>query len=223
MGSENLDELLTKLNTVAHDGSTPEWASLLIDCFKGLIGALKENAQQSSLVAELKSEVTHLRDEIKVIKTSMDDFEQRSRNDCLVLHGIPEANTNVRENTEKIVQENIEQHLGIKLDDRAIKRCHRLGQYKNQRSTRTNRAIPRPIIFRLAYFPLRQEIFGTKKKLKNTGITITENLTRLRYDLYKKALLKFGKGNVWTTEGRIMVKIDGEKKSFTTLEELEEL
>ena len=54
-------------------------------------------------------------------------------------------------------------------------------------------------------------------------MTITENLTRLRYDLYKRALQKFGKGNVWTMEGRIMYKIGEGKHSFSTLDEFEAL
>ena len=140
-----------------------------------------------------------------------------------MLHGISEAGAGERENTESIVRDTIKEKLGIELDGKDIKRSHRLGPHKNQRATRATRMTPRPIIFRLQYFSKRQEIYGTKKMLKNTGITITENLTRFRYDLYKKALLKFGKGNVWTMEGRIMVKIDGNKKSITTLNEFESL
>ena len=82
----------------------------------------------------------------------------------------------------------------------------------------------RPIIFCLQWFNKRQEIFGKKKKLKGTGIRITENLTRIRYELYKQALQKFGKNNVWTMEGRVVIKLDGgNKKSLTSFEELEAL
>ena len=53
-----------------------------------------------------------------------------------------------------------------------------------------------------------------------TGVTITENLTRSRYELYKNAMSKFGKTNVWTLEGRVMINIDGKKHSVTSCDQL---
>ena len=67
-GCDNFDELLTNLNSVAHDQNTPPWAKLLIDCFKGLIGALKINVQQSTTINELKKDVDGLREEVNTLK-----------------------------------------------------------------------------------------------------------------------------------------------------------
>ena len=39
---------------------------------------------------------------------------------------------------------------------------------------------------------------------------ITENLTKKRYILLKKSIEKFGKGNVWTYDGRVTTKINNE-------------
>ena len=44
--------------------------------------------------------------------------------------------------------------------------------------------------------------------LKGTGISITENLTKKRYTLYKHAVAKYGIGKIWTIEGRVTTKID---------------
>ena len=66
-------------------------------------------------------------------------------------------------------------------------------------------------------------IFYSKEKLKGKGIVITESLTKFRYNIYREALTKFGKGNVWTNEGRILTKINNKIHSFTTLQELGEL
>ena len=105
-----------------------------------------------------------------------------------------------------------------------IKNSHRLGpRRQNQRNTRATKTVPRAIIFRLATTRKRREIFVNKKKLKNTGITITENLTRIRYDIYKKALTKFGKGFVWTNQGKIVVNANNAKHTITTLDELNDL
>ena len=46
-------------------------------------------------------------------------------------------------------------------------------------------------------------VFDAKKKLKASGVSITENLSPERYDLYKKCMTKFDKENVWTLDGRI--------------------
>ena len=171
----------------------------------------------------LLGEISDLRGEIDQLKLSGDDYEQRSRNDCLVIHGIPEGDGKQHEDTDSLVRDTIEKELGVELKLEDIKRSHRLGPRKNQRATRTTKPNARPIIFRLQWFNKRQEIYSSKRKLKGKGITITENLTRLRYEVYKQAILKFGKNNVWSMEGRIFVKIDNEKKSLTTLQELESL
>ena len=52
------------------------------------------------------------------------------------------------------------------------------------------------------------EVFRNKKNLKRKGIIITESLTKMRYGLLKKAKEKYGVDSVWTSEGRILHKID---------------
>ena len=95
---------------------------------------------------------------------------------------------------------------------RNIVRSHRTGPRQTAaRSTRSQsqtRVKPRPIIFRLGDWRIRKRIFTSKKKLKGTGISITENITKKRIDLLKLAQNKHGFGNVWTIEGRVTTKID---------------
>ena len=52
----------------------------------------------------------------------------------------------------------------------------------------------------------RLEVFRSKRYLKGSNIIITENLTKKRYDLYREAMTKLGKGNVWTSDGKILSK-----------------
>ena len=42
-----------------------------------------------------------------------------------------------------------------------------------------------------------------KKSLKNTGILITESLTKHRMEFLKKAKNEFEFNNIWTVDGRI--------------------
>ena len=219
MSNNNFDDLLAKLNSAVVN-SAPEWALILIECFKGVINVLKEISPTIIIINELKAENAELRQDIKELKIINDDSEQRNRNDCLVIHGIEET---LKEDTDKIVVDVICKELGVIITEDDIKRSHRLGPLKNQVSTRDTKGSTRPIIFRLCSFRKRQHIFYSKKKLKGKGIVITESLTKLRYNIYREALTKFGKGNVWTNEGRILTKINNKIHSFTTLQELGEL
>ena len=210
-----------KLNSVTNDESVPQWALLLIDCFKGFMTIVNENNT-------LKSEILSLRNDLKDLQIRNDDYEQRSRNECLVIHGIPEqADDDTREDTDLLVCNRVNELLDIDLNANDIKRSHRLGVKKrNQRNTRLRAAhsqLPRPIIFRLQSFNKRREIFSSKRRLKGTGISVTENLTRTRYELYRAASVKFSKENVWTSEGRIIVKVGSQKHSVTTHDELHKL
>ena len=210
--SVNVNELFNKLNNIVNDSSVPQWAITLTECCKGFMVIINENHQ-------LNQEIVSLREDVKKLKEVNDDYEQRNRNDCLVLHGLPESNA---ENTDEIVVEQIKEKMGIDISIDDIKRSHRLGTRRstNVRSTRAVKPPPpRPIIFRLMNFRKRSEIYFSKKKLKGTGVTVTENLTRTRYDLYKQALEKFGKTNVWTIEGRIVIKVDNTKHYVTTHDE----
>ena len=125
--------------------------------------------------------------------------------------------------------DNVSDKLGVPLDVSDIERSHRLDTRKTQtqRKLRASRSTstppPRPIIFRLQAFRKRQEIFGLKNALKGSGIIITENFTRVRFEVYKRALAKFSNGNVWTSQGRIIIKIGETKHSLASLDELESL
>ena len=82
---------------------------------------------------------------------------------------------------------------------------------KMHRQTRSgiNRTFSRPIIFRVAQWRTRSDIFKKKRLLKGKKISICESLTSLRYERYQAPMVKYGKGNVWTSEGRILTKTDG--------------
>ena len=55
-------------------------------------------------------------------------------------------------------------------------------------------------------------IFRKKKGLKGTGIVITEFLTPTRSTLLKKCFEKIpGEKSIWTDNGRILVKLNGQE------------
>ena len=62
---------------------------------------------------------------------------------------------------------------------------------------------PRLVIVKFIRYNDRKKIFSKKKQFKNSGISITESLTKLRMGKLAKAREEFGFRNVWTVDGTI--------------------
>ena len=216
----DMDTLLESFESLKGE-SIPKWASVLVDSMKALIqefrsiGALLTKVEKledfmgvsETVTTRLVEENKRLQENVEELKLKLDDNEQRSRNGCLVFHGVSEEEN---ENTDDLVLDLINNKLDLKdicIDD--IQRSHRLGPKRltsNTRSTRSGNR-PRPIILRFVSYRDREKVFRTKSKLKGTKLVITENLTQRRFSLLQAALTKYGKGTTWTNEGRILTKI----------------
>ena len=70
----------------------------------------------------------------------------------------------------------------------------------------------RSIIIKFVRYNCRRSIFLNKKKIKNTGISITESLTAKRMEILSKAKERFGFTNVWTLDGQIHYLAEGSTK-----------
>ena len=221
MDNKSLEDITNELNSFNQE--IPPWAELLIQSMQTIINELKCVKDLAERISELESfkvvsdtvttrlhnENTRLANLITNLESKVDDQEQRSRNYCLLFHGIPE---NVNEKTDDIALEIMNTDLGLNdVAECEIQRSHRLGQkVTERRNLRSNAATahPRPIIVRFSNFKTRMRVFKNKKSLKGQNISITENLTRLRVELLKKAGAKYGRDKVWTHEGRIMTKFN---------------
>ena len=93
-----------------------------------------------------------------------------------------------------------------RLTEADIERTHRVGK------PRQNKKSPRPIIIKFVRYNCRRRIFLNIKKLKNTGVAITESLTAKRMEMLNKAKERFGFRNVWTLDGRIYYLAEGSTK-----------
>ena len=58
-------------------------------------------------------------------------------------------------------------------------------------------------------------MFKNKKNLKGMKISLSESLTKFRYQLLRKAEEKYGRGKVWSKEGHIMTKENEQYISIT--------
>ena len=213
MDVNKVNELIAKLND---NNDCPAWAIVLVNVMKELVNEVKtivnrinelENLQAISnrVSDELKAENIRLNERLNKMAIQTDDQEQRSRNGCLLIHGIEE---NDDDDTDNIALRVINNELGVDLTIDGIQRSHRVGPRKQNRNTRSSKPKPRPIIVRFANGRKRREVFSFKKRLKGKNISITENLTKYRYKLLQEATAKYGRGKVWTVDGRITTRLN---------------
>ena len=171
-----------------------------------------------TITKNLYEENQRLNAVINKLEMSVDDQEQRSRNMCLLIHGVVEKDG---EKTDELVLNVIINDLGIvNINITEIQRSHRLGPRKPQRNLRSSKMY-RPIIVRFSNYRMRQKVFSEKRKLKGTTTFISENLTKKRYVLYQSAINKFGKGKVWSSEGRITTKVNDRYMIINSVKDLE--
>lgn len=142
-------------------------------------------------------------------------MEMHSRRKILLLHGVVEVKG---ENLVEVISNVIKTHLkldGFNASD--IKRCHRMG-----RPTAPHKH--RPILVKFQQVVMRDKIWFAKTKLKGSGITASEFLTKSRHDVFMAAREKFGVTKCWTREGCVYVlSTDGERHRVVTMADLNKI
>ena len=124
----------------------------------------------------------------------MDRQEQCSRQNCPLIHGITEQK---QENTDDQALEIFGEKLNIEITQRDLDRTHWIGR-NDKRSNQ-----PRPVIVKFIRCNDSKKTFSKKKQLKDSGVSTTESLTKLRMSKLAKAREEFGFRNVFTVDSRI--------------------
>ncbi len=182
-----------------------------LTAFKSLVEVQKtvtdnlvvENKRLQKRCNELNKRLSHVEDRV-------DENEQHDRNRNLILKGVPEEDGpgTGREDTTKKFVDQINTHFKeenhLKMAD--IARSHRLGKRKNSPHQH-----PRPIIARFTVETKKMDTFRVKRDLARSGISLAENLTSYRNDLYQEAKKVLHYKNVWTWEGRVFSIKNGRK------------
>ena len=87
---------------------------------------------------------------------------------------------------------------------------------------------PRPIIIKFASYRVRQAVLRARRRLKKTGISIAEDLTKANYDILRTARSASGVASAWSQDGRIFVAIPSSngktsKKLITSVDDAKRL
>ena len=143
---------------------------------KESIGKLTEE------ISSLKTELTEKNNYIANLESRVDDLEQYSRRNCLMITGIPE---NENEKTDEVVLDMARNQLKAAIDASDIDRSHRIPGGPVRRNTDR----PRNIIVKFTTYNARRRVLEKKSSLKggNNRIYINEHLTKARIELYYEA------------------------------------
>lgn len=138
----------------------------------------------------------------------IDDLDQQSRRNCLVLHGcknVPKRSTpNAYQKLEDYATSSINKHIpdaNIKSVD--IDSVHVLPSKHAEKV---------PILIKFVRHSKKIKIFSQKKHLKSTGLVLSESLTRRRLQLLKDTSDVVGFKNTWTWNGTIFVSHNGKRQ-----------
>lgn len=195
-------------------------SNLLNELVERVAGKVIEKLQETidfnlHIITELKGELVKRDETIADLRCQLeertDDIEQYQRRNSLRIFGIPEAPS---EDTDLQVLA-VAAKVNVPLELSKIDRSHRVGPRVGNKS--------RPIIVKFVSYADRNALFKSKKYLRNTGITIREDLTRIRMGLLKQAIEHFGLHSVWTFDGNIVVLAGGSKQRVATARDLQVL
>ncbi|CAG4990365.1 unnamed protein product [Colias eurytheme] len=152
--------------------------------------------------------------QVELLFKISDQQETRSRRKMLLVHGVTEES---KEDTTALLAKVLADRLQKPdIVPECFSRCHRLG--------RVNTDKPRPIVVKFKSMPMRDHVWFSKTCFKNTGITISEYLTKARHDIFMAARKKFGIPRCWTLEGSIIIRTtDGVRHRVISPEELDQI
>uniref|UniRef100_A0A1B6MF41 Uncharacterized protein n=1 Tax=Graphocephala atropunctata TaxID=36148 RepID=A0A1B6MF41_9HEMI len=171
-------------------------------------------------VEKLRGEVANLSEKVRQLDDKLtgraDELEQYQRRNNIRVFGIEET---AGENTDAIVVGLCRDKLGVDLPVSAICRSHRVGGHPRPGPDGSKRH--RPIIVRFVSYRDRRAVYGHKKNLKGTGVTIREDLTTQRVEVLRRATAQYGPRSTWTQDGRVLwINGDGVKGVATRLSDL---
>ena len=135
-GEEQLTSMTTSINSLSQK----------FDDFE------KELKAKDKKIAEFEEHVTILENENENLSKLIDDQEQYSRRNCLLLHGVEEEEV---VDTDQKVIEVLAEEMDLQLVEEDLDRTHRIGQKSAGKS--------RPIIIKLARYNVRHKIYTNKK------------------------------------------------------------
>ncbi|KAI5704857.1 hypothetical protein M8J75_009495 [Diaphorina citri] len=203
----NLENLESQFNTLKNSNTTQVNANMT--SFESMFFSFK---------ALVMCELTSIKEQLSKQDERLNNLEQYSRRNCLLIHGVAEVGAGSEREDDCVASavSIFKEKLKIDVLPFHIDRAHRIGK----KDSGKNRAI----IVKFVSYAQRRLVFSVKKLLKGSGIHITESLTKMNYQILDEAKKIYYKENVWTYDGRIIVKDRLDRKhTVVSMEDLKSL
>lgn len=151
---------------------------------------------QEAEISNLRDDIATLRRENSELQSELDRHDQASRSANIRIFGLQsEKDENVQEKVINLLQNK----LKLNINNADIKKCHRVS---NKVSNNKQPAV----LVRFASDQVRFSVLKNRKMLKNSGVYIHEDLTKLRLALLNRAKEKYGDKSAWVWKGSVFVK-----------------
>ena len=150
---------------------------------------------------ELRDQVSQCQKDSSSRRREVNDLEQHSRQFNLRVYGVKEAQGG-KETVEDCVahcREIFSKKIGVPVTAQDVDMAHRTGKPGGPR--------PRPIIVRLHSRRLRSQVLADRRKLKQSGVSVGEDLTQLNYRLLQRASQHSTTLAAWSSNGKILSKV----------------
>lgn len=147
---------------------------------------------------------------IQSITKKCDVLDQYLKRNCLRFIGFPEMEN---ENLLEFIVNFLNDTLKVTCVLNDIDGVFRVGKSSNLSK-------PRAVLVSFVTNIKRNEVYYSRKLLKGTGFAMFEDLTKYRFNLLTSAKAKYGKRNAWSTNGRICVLQNNEKRIINSVDEL---
>lgn len=139
---------------------------------------------------------------IKNLEKEQNDLQQYARRWNLRVYRVPEVRAQEKEDCEKKVCDIFSNLIGVKTTPQDLEAAHRTGKPGEK---------ARPILVRFFNRKQRDAILAERRKLKNKGYVIDEDLTHANYMLSRKAVQHSCTMSVWSSNGKILAKVKSGK------------
>lgn len=186
--------------------------------FNVLVTNIQEKLQIKQMqqkIEDLTKEVEKLKEEkqadMKIMAEKIGRIEQHRKRKSIRINGVTENNG------EKVTDKALEilnGKLKLNLGNNDLENCFRIGKTKNGK---------RSILVGFTKENMKRTAIQNRGKLKGTGISITEDITPEKYKLFREAINKLGKENVWILGGEIRTRIGQQQRVIKDKEELDQI
>lgn len=181
--------------------------------------SVTKNIEQKiiEVFANYENKIAGLEKENNLLRNEIDTLEQDTRRNSIRIFGIPERDN---EDTLTMMKSFLSDKLKLPQTANMIDRCHRIRSHNFIASSSNKSA---PIIVKFSSYLAKDQINKSKKLLKGSGISISDDLTKKRYDLYREAVKKGGQRYTWHRDGKIFINYKGNRTLIRSLDDLKKL